>query len=168
MGGSSPDGKKKLHYLGCRFHRIVKGFMIQSGDFELGTGKGGESIYGSTFADENFKLKHDEEFLLSMANKGPDTNGSQFFITTVKCPHLDNKHTVFGKVVSGQEIVKLIENQPVGDKGHKPVSEIVIEKCGELVLQKRKKAKKEKKTKKAKKKSKHDSDADSDKQNNDE
>ena len=152
--GKTTDGRHPLHYLQCRFHRVVKGFMIQGGDFTLGNGKGGESIYGPTFEDENFLLRHDQEFLLSMANKGVNTNGSQFFITLAKCPHLDGKHTVFGKVVSGQEIVKLIENQPV--ESHKPVGEIVIENCGELVLMKRKKEKKEKKKKekKAKKKKK--------------
>jgi len=97
---------KPLHYQGATFHRVVKDFMVQSGDFSEGNGKGGESVYGGMFADENFDLKHDAPFLLSMANKGPNTNGSQFFILTQPAPHLDGIHTVFGHVISGQEVVR--------------------------------------------------------------
>ncbi|KAI9860450.1 MAG: peptidyl-prolyl cis-trans isomerase cpr6 [Trichoglossum hirsutum] len=122
---------KPLHYKGSGFHRVIKGFMIQGGDFTAGNGTGGESIYGEKFEDENFELKHDKPFLLSMANAGPGTNGSQFFITTVPTPHLDGKHVVFGEVVSGKSIVRRIENiktQP----GDKPAQPAIIIDCGEL------------------------------------
>lgn len=105
-------------------------FMVQGGDFTAGNGTGGESIYGEKFEDENFELKHDKPFLLSMANAGPGTNGSQFFITTVPTPHLDGKHVVFGKVLKGKGVVRALENlETVSDK---PVKDAVIVNCGEL------------------------------------
>lgn len=121
---------KPLHYKGSIFHRIIKQFMIQGGDFTAGTGTGGESIYGAKFEDENFQLKHDRPFLLSMANAGPGTNGSQFFITTVTTPHLDGKHVVFGEVLSGKSIVRQLENLPT--QSDKPVKDAIIADCGEL------------------------------------
>ncbi|XP_037026379.1 peptidyl-prolyl cis-trans isomerase G [Bradysia coprophila] len=140
--------EKPLHYKGVVFHRVVKNFMIQSGDFSANNGTGGESIYGGTFDDENFQLKHDKPFLLSMANRGKGTNGSQFFITTQPASHLDNIHVVFGHVVSGHDLVRQIEQLPV-DRNSRPLQDAVISNCGELVRQvKTKKDKKEKKKRK--------------------
>lgn len=104
--------------------------MIQGGDFTNFNGTGGESIYGEKFPDENFELKHDRPFLLSMANSGPGTNGSQFFITTVPTPHLDGKHVVFGEVINGKSIVRKIENMPT--QADKPTTDVTIVDCGEL------------------------------------
>lgn len=122
---------KPLHYAGSGFHRVIKGFMCQGGDFTAGNGTGGESIYGERFEDEGFPVKHTKPFLLSMANAGKDTNGSQFFITTVPTPHLDDKHVVFGEVVRGKSVVRAIENHPT-DGRDVPTAPIVISASGVL------------------------------------
>jgi len=123
--------EKGFGYKGSTFHRIIPQFMCQGGDFTHGTGTGGKSIYGNKFEDENFTLKHTSTGILSMANSGPNTNGSQFFLTTEKTSWLDNKHVVFGHVVSGMEVVKKMEM--CGSKTGKPTEKIIISNCGELV-----------------------------------
>jgi len=153
---------KPLHYKGVSFHRVIHDFMLQGGDFSEGNGRGGESIYGGYFADECFSMKHDKPFLLSMANRGPNTNGSQFFITTQPSPHLDGKHVVFGRVVNGEAVIKQIESQET-DANSKPLKSCKIVHCGELVLASQKKSQsssaeldsEDEKEKKKKKKKKH-------------
>ena len=122
------ESGKALHFKGSSFHRIIQQFMCQGGDFTRGNGTGGESIYGEKFKDENFQLKHDRPNLLSMANAGPNTNGSQFFITTVATPHLDGKHVVFGQVVEGAAVVKKME--AAGSRSGTTSQPVVIADCG--------------------------------------
>ncbi|MFZ0791469.1 MAG: peptidylprolyl isomerase [Chromatiaceae bacterium] len=121
---------KPLSYAGSPFHRIIPGFMIQGGDFTRGNGTGGESIYGEKFADENFTLKHGGAGTLSMANSGPNTNGSQFFITVAETPWLDGKHVVFGKVVDGMDLLKKMEEQ--GSRSGQTKSDVVLAGCKQL------------------------------------
>merc|ERR1712008_215405 len=128
------SGGVPLHFKGSKFHRIIPNFMIQGGDFTSGDGRGGESIYGGKFDDENFQLKHTGPGILSMANSGKNTNGSQFFLTTVKTSWLDGRHVVFGKVVKGMDVVRKVEATKT-DGRDKPAQECVIAASGVLEVE---------------------------------
>ncbi|MCF8017370.1 MAG: peptidylprolyl isomerase [Chromatiaceae bacterium] len=123
----SGEQGEDMRYAGSPYHRIIPGFMIQGGDFTNGNGTGGKSIYGEKFADENFELKHTEAGLLSMANAGPNTNGSQFFITVAPTPWLDGRHVVFGKVTAGMDVVETMEEQ--GSRQGRTKTEVMMSDC---------------------------------------
>jgi len=121
-----------IGYKGSSFHRVIKDFMVQGGDFVQSDGTGLMSIYGGKFEDENFKMRHTQPGMLSMANSGPNTNGCQFFITCAKCDFLDNKHVVFGKILDdGLLVIRRIENVAVG-ANNRPKLPIVVAQCGEM------------------------------------
>ena len=123
-------GEKGMGYKGCPFHRIINDFMVQGGDFTNRNGTGGKSIYGNKFEDENFKVKHTQVGNLSMANAGPNTNGSQFFITTTVCTWLDGAHVVFGEMTQGMNILKQLNS--IGSSSGKPLKTASISNCGQL------------------------------------
>eukprot|EP01119_Soliformovum_irregulare_P009141 TRINITY_DN22298_c0_g1_i1.p1 TRINITY_DN22298_c0_g1~~TRINITY_DN22298_c0_g1_i1.p1 ORF type:complete len:188 (-),score=26.32 TRINITY_DN22298_c0_g1_i1:108-590(-) len=129
--GEFKKGNQPIGYKGSPFHRVIKDFMVQGGDFIKGDGTGKTCIYGPSFVDESFQLKHTTPGLLSMANSGPNTNGCQFFITCAPAGWLDGKHVVFGQVIEGMKIVRMIENVSVGPSG-KPTLPCIISECGQM------------------------------------